>query len=93
MVSVCRKYGRMKGMKTTLDLSAETLRQIKARAAQEGVPMREVVERGMRRYLAGSSAAKPFRLKTVVTSGKGKAETHSWTEIREMIYAGQGGER
>ena len=37
----------------TLDISKETLRQVKPLATREGVPMSEVFERGMRAYVAG----------------------------------------
>ena len=55
--------------------------------------MREVFERGMRAYVASTGAAKPFRLRTITTAGKGLAKPLAWDEIREAIYSGQGGER
>src|SRR3954465_12145464 len=83
-------YGKLRAVKTTLDISKETLRQVKSLAAREGVPMREVFERGMRAYVAGTASAKPFRLRTITTSGKGMAKSLGWDEIREAIYTGQG---
>jgi hypothetical protein len=38
-------------MRTTMDLSDELLRKAKRRAADEGIPLREVVEAALRRYL------------------------------------------
>ncbi len=80
-------------MKTTLDISEETLRQVKSIAAREGLPMREVFERGMRAYVAGAVPSKPFRLRTITTKGQGLVKPHDWQEIRELIYEGQGGQR
>jgi len=80
-------------VKTTLDISKETLRQVKSLAAREGVPMREVFERGMRAYVAGTTPSKPFRLRTITTKGQGLVKPRDWAEIRELIYEGQGGER
>jgi hypothetical protein len=54
--------------------------------------MREVFERGMRAYVAGTVPSKPFRLRTITTKGQGLAKPHEWPEIRELIYENQGGE-
>ncbi len=80
-------------MKTTLDISKETLRQVKPLAAREGVPMSEVFERGMRAYVAGTTPLQPFRLRRITTKGQGLAKPMDWAEIRELTYEGQGGER
>jgi hypothetical protein len=39
-------------MRTTLELSDELFRQAKRRAADDGVPFRDVVESALREYLA-----------------------------------------
>ena len=44
--------GTLEAVKTTLDISKETLKQVKSLAAREEVPMREVLERGMWAYVA-----------------------------------------
>lgn len=41
------------GMKTTLELPDELFRDAKKRAADEGVPLRAVVERALREHLGG----------------------------------------
>ena len=74
----------------TLDISKETLRQVKPLATREGVPMSEVFERGMRAYVAGTTPLQPFRLRTITTKGQGLAKPMDWAEIRESIYEGQG---
>lgn len=43
-------------MRTTIDLPDELLRQAKARAALEGVRLRDLIERGLRLALATASA-------------------------------------
>ena len=55
--------------------------------------MREVFERGMRAYIAGTVPSKPFRLRTIPTKGQGLVKPRDWADIRELIYAGQGGDR
>ena len=45
-----------------MDLSDELLRQAKRRAADDGVPLREVIEAALRRYLAGEKRRSGYRL-------------------------------
>lgn len=50
-------------MRTTFDLPDEVLRAAKKRAADEGVPLREIVERALRAFLNGGGAeVEPYRL-------------------------------
>lgn len=44
-------------MRTTIDINDEVLRQAKRRAADETVPLREIVERALRAFLGGKSGA------------------------------------
>ena len=50
-------------VRTTIDLKDELLRQAKRRAADEGVPLREIVERALRAHLAGTHHKKGYRLR------------------------------
>jgi hypothetical protein len=43
----------LRGVKTTLDLSDEQLRRAKRRAADEAIPLRDVVEAALRQSLSG----------------------------------------
>lgn len=55
-------------MRTTLDLSDELLRAAKRRAADEGVSLKEIIERSLRGFLSGKAAAPrkyALKLKTV----------------------------
>jgi hypothetical protein len=49
-------------MRTTMDLSDELLRKAKRRAADEGIPLREVVETALRRYLLTRRERGRYRL-------------------------------
>ena len=50
-------------MRTTLEIADEVLRAAKKRAADEGVPLREIVERALRTFLNGGAAEpEPYRL-------------------------------
>jgi hypothetical protein len=50
-------------MRTTMDLSDELMRRAKKRAADDGIPLRDVVERALRGYLDGRTARTGYRLK------------------------------
>jgi hypothetical protein len=49
-------------MRTTIDISDELLRQAKTRSADEGIPLREVIESALRIYIQGRRAQKRYRL-------------------------------
>lgn len=79
-------------MKTTIELPDHLLRQAKEYAARHGIPMREVIERGLQLVLqAKRPARRPFRLKTVTTKGEGLICDGDWSTIRSFIYEGHGG--
>ncbi|MGH9870333.1 MAG: type II toxin-antitoxin system VapB family antitoxin [Candidatus Polarisedimenticolia bacterium] len=50
-------------MRTTIEISNELLRQAKKKAADSGVPLREVVEAALRGYLAPRRPHEKFRLR------------------------------
>ena len=50
-------------MRTTVDLADDLMRRAKKRAADEGVPLRAVVEAALRNYLSGPKpTGKRYRL-------------------------------
>lgn len=57
-------------MRTTLDLPSEILRQAKKRAADEGVPLRKVVEDALRTYLFGRPKKAAYRLRWRTERGR-----------------------
>jgi len=57
-------------MRTTLDLAADLLRRAKKRAADDGVPLRGVVEDALREYLSDRPRATNYKLKWVPVKGE-----------------------
>lgn len=79
-------------MKTTIELPDDLLRDVKQYAARHGVPMRVVIERGLRIVISGSQPhEKPFQLKTITTKGEGLVCEDNWQMIRSLAYEGHGG--
>jgi len=77
-------------MKTTIEIPDPLFRESKQYAAQHGIPLREVVERGLQMVLRGTASGR-FRLKTVITKGEGLICDGDWGTIRSLIYEGHGG--
>jgi hypothetical protein len=79
-------------MKTTIDISDPLLRQAKKLAARDGVTLKTLVERGLRKIVAEDEApkSKPFKLRDgSFKGGKGlhpDVEGLSWREILEISY-------
>ena len=48
-------------MRTTLDIPDETYRQLKIKAANEGVPVRQIVLRGIQNELEPAISRKPLK--------------------------------
>lgn len=79
-------------MKTTVELPDALLREAKEYAARNGIPLREVFERGLESVLRSrASRSRSFRLKTVRTKGNGLVCDGDWSTIRSLIYEGRGG--
>lgn len=57
-------------MRTTLDINDELLRQAKRRAADEGTPLRQVVETALALYLARRSRQGNYKLHWRTESGR-----------------------
>jgi len=79
-------------VKTTVEISDSLFRDAKRYAARQGIPLREVVERGLQMAIKEETQSRRrFRLKTITTKGKGLAVDGDWSKIRSMIYEGHGG--
>lgn len=81
-------------MKTTIEISDPVLSEARRVAAREGVPLRALVELGLRRVIAEKRPAAGFRLRRASYKGDGlKAglQGASWERLREMAYEGHGG--
>lgn len=57
-------------MRTTIDVGDELLRQAKARAVKQGVPLRVVVEEALRLYLRQPGRQSGYKLQWRTTKGR-----------------------
>ena|SRR5579872_2341922 len=86
-----REYVNMYSMKTTVEISDSLFQAAKACAESRGVPMRQIIEEGLRTVIQQRmSSRKPFRLRDGSFRGKGLQGELSWPEIRRKIYEGRG---
>jgi hypothetical protein len=56
-LSQSHKYGMMESVKTTLEIPDSVFRQAKARAAQQGIPLRQFVSEAVEEKLGASGRA------------------------------------
>lgn len=76
-------------MKTTLEIQDQLLIRAKKRAKSVGLPLRAVVEEGLRRVLEQTDEPKAYRLADCSVgdpSGIDPLETYSWQDLRDEIY-------
>jgi hypothetical protein len=81
-------------MKTTIEISDPLLRDAKKLATRQGVTLRVLVERGLRRVVSEAGDARPFKLRDASFKGHGlhpDARDASWDALRDSIYEGRGG--
>lgn len=82
-------------MKTTIELSDKLLDEARRLAAAQGVPVRELVERGLRHVVAqAKQPTQPFVLRKASFKGKGlrpELQGASWDRLRDLAYEGRGG--
>jgi hypothetical protein len=80
-------------MKTTVEISDSLMRDVRRLAAREGVTMRTVIERSLRREIADAKPRKAFKLRLVSVKGEGlqpEFQGASWQRILEAAYEGRG---
>ena len=80
-------------MKTTIEISDPLLREARKLAAREGVTLRTVVERGLRRVVAEARPGAPFKLRRASFKGRGlqaDLQDASWDKLRDLAYEGRG---
>lgn len=81
----------MSTVKTTIEIPDSLFAEAKACAESRGVPLRQIVEEGLRTTIQEyRGARKKFRLQDGSFAGKGLQSDLSWPEIRRKIYAGRG---
>lgn len=81
-------------VKTTVEISDPLLREARKLAAREGVTLRTLVERGLRRIISDTGHAAPFKLRRASFKGKGVREElreASWDRLRDLAYEDRGG--
>jgi hypothetical protein len=81
-------------MKTTIEISDALLREARRVAAQEGVSLRALVERGLHRVLAETKQRPPFCMRDGSFKGEGlhpDVQDLSWDQIIELSYESRGG--
>jgi hypothetical protein len=81
-------------MKTTIEISDPLLREARKVAEREGITLRALVERGLRRVVIETKPGAPFKLRRASFKGKGlQADVRgaSWDRLRDLAYEGRGG--
>ena len=83
--------GRLYRMKTTIDIADALLARAKRHAQRSGVPLRAVVEEGIRRVLSAQDSPTSYQLPDLSVGNARDAnplESMSWPELRDEIYGG-----
>ena len=78
-------------MRTTIDISDELFRQAKKRAADEGIPLREVVDAALRGYLSKRSKASSYKLSW--RTERGRLQPGVNLDDRDSLFDLMGGRR
>ncbi len=84
--------GRLYPMKTTIDIADALLARAKRHAQRSGVPLRAVVEEGIRRVLAAEDAPTAYQLPDLSVGDArhdNPLESMSWPDLRDEIYGGR----
>jgi len=77
-------------MKITVEVADSLLEEARACAESQGVPLRRLIEEGLRTTIQHAATRRPFRLRDGSFGGRGLRENLSWNEIRRRAYAGRG---
>ncbi len=80
-------------MKTTVEIPNGLLARARKTAAREGVPVRRLIEEGLRRVLDARKDEQPFRLRRASFKGQGLqlgVAGAPWERIRDLAYEGRG---
>ena len=80
-------------MKTTIDISDNLFRQVKALSRRESVTIRELTEEGLVLMLQRRKQQTSRRVTPVTFKGKGltpEFQNASWEALRDVVYSGRG---
>lgn len=78
-------------MKTTIEISDPLLRDARKLAEREGVTLRALIERGLRRVVIETKPGAPFKLRSASFKGKGLQAAlrgARWSGLRDLAYEG-----
>ena len=82
-------------MKTTIDIHDDLLARAKRQARHAGVPLRAVVEEGLRLALSASEPVDGYRLPDFSVgdpNAEDPLEAYTWQDLSEIIHGHPGGE-
>ena len=82
-------------MKTTIDIHDELFARAKRHARDAGVPLRAVVEEGLRLVLQAPQSAVAYRMPDLGVgdpNADDPLEAYSWQDLSEIIYGHPQGE-
>jgi len=77
-------------MKATIEIADSLFAEAKAVAASRGLPLRQLVEEGLRNAIGQQPGPRKFRLRNGSFDGKGLREPLDWQAVRARIYEGRG---
>jgi hypothetical protein len=80
-------------VKTTVEISDSLLHEARKLALREGVTLRALIERGLRRVVAETEHGAPFKLRCASFKGQGLRPEYrgaSWERLRDLIYEDHG---
>ena len=80
-------------MKTTIEISDALMRDVRKIAAREGLPMRAIIERGLKREVGRTRPKAAFKLRDCSVAGEGlqpEFQGASFQEILDASYEGRG---
>lgn len=76
-------------MKTTIDIADELLNRAREQARREGIAVKDIIEKALRRQLAVKTPKKPFRYRPYTVKGNGLqpgVAEGDWERIRDLTY-------
>jgi hypothetical protein len=77
-------------MKTTVEIADSLFAEAKSLAEAAGVPLRQLIEEGLRNVVECRQTKRQFTLRDGSFRGKGLRTDLSWPEVRRAIYEGRG---
>ena len=77
-------------MKTTVEIADSLFEEAKAFARSRGLPLRQVIEEGLRSAMGQERGPRKFRLRNGSFGGRGLRDPISWPALRGKIYEGRG---